>query len=693
MPFVITIGLFVLIAALVVLAIALAVTRLYRKVPQGRALVVSTMRAVQVSFVGRVVLPIVHKAEIMDMTVKTMTVERRGASGLVCGDNIRADIRVYFYIRVNKAEQDVIKVAQAIGCERASDPDQLAELFDAKFNEALKTVGKQMDFEQLYNERSLFRDKVVEEIGSDLNGYVLEDVAIDEIEQTPVSQLDPDNILDAQGIRKITEMNEDQHVATTVAAEDERKRITEKKVETDKAVLDLERERADAQARQKREIAVVAATEAAETARVEAEQRQRAELARLDTEQEVAVREENKLREVEIATEVRRQAAQVEAERANAEIAKAVATREAETVEAEKVVESTRLEIAGIREDRVNKEYGVAAQEERTDTLRVVEAADRAKQATVLAASAAAEEQFLTEVKAAEARQQAAEHDATAVKITATANKEASIDQAEADKKTAEGDRAKASATGLAEADVISAKAEAAKTEGLAEIAVDAAKVEVISATGEAEATAIRARGEAEGAALEATKLAEAAGVGAALREEASGLSEKADAMAKLEAAGQEHAEFLERLRAQVEIETTRITTEAEVGKAEATARAEAYRNATFDIVGGSDAFVDAITAGTTTAKRVDRTVGESTTLSSLLDPYLNGDGDLIAELTGMVEGLGSNGARDAAIASIAGRIAMSDDPARTAAELLGRVLPTGSTPNDHDVIAANEAG
>ncbi len=677
-PIVVTIAVFALAALAVIFLIAYAVTRLYRKVPQGRALVVSTMRAVQVSFVGRVVFPIVHKAEIMDMTVKTMTVERRGHSGLVCQDNIRADIRVFFYIRVNKAEQDVIKVAQAIGCERASDPDQLAELFDAKFNEALKTVGKQMDFEQLYNERSQFRDKVVEEIGSDLNGYVLDDVAIDEIEQTPVSQLDPDNILDAQGIRKITEMNEDQHVATTVAAEDERKRITEKKVETDKAVLDLERERADAQARQQREIAVVAATEEAETARVQAEQRQRAELARLEADQEIAVRDENKQREVEIAAEVRRQAAQVESERANAEIAKAVAAREAETVEAEKAVESTRLDIAGIREQRVDKEYGVATQEERTLTLRVVEAADRSKQAKVLAASAAAEEQFLTEVKAAEARERAAQYEASAVKITASANKEASLDQAEADKKTAEGDRAKASAAGLAEADVTTARAQATKVEGLALVDVDAAKVDVISATGTAEASAIRARGEADAASLEATRLAEATGIGAALREEAAGLSDKADAMAKLEAAGQAHAEFLERLRAEVEIETTRITTDAEVGKAEAEARAEAYRNATFDIVGGSDAFVDAITAGTTTAKRVDRLVNESDTLTRVLGPYLDGDSDLIAELTGMVEGLGANGARDTAIATIAGRIAASDDPAATAARLLDRILPAG---------------
>ena len=45
------------------------------------------------------------------------------------------------------------------------------------------------------------RDAVVAVIGRDLNGYVLEDVAIDYLEQTPKHLLDPSNILDAEGIR------------------------------------------------------------------------------------------------------------------------------------------------------------------------------------------------------------------------------------------------------------------------------------------------------------------------------------------------------------------------------------------------------------------------------------------------------------------------------------------------------------
>ena len=125
---------------------------------------------------------------------------------MICKDNIRADIKVKFFVRVNKSVDDVLRVAQAIGCERASHQETLDNLFSAKFSEALKTVGKAMDFVDLYQARDHFRDEIIRQIGQDLSGYHLEDAAIDYIEQTPLEKLDPQNILDAQGIKKITQL-------------------------------------------------------------------------------------------------------------------------------------------------------------------------------------------------------------------------------------------------------------------------------------------------------------------------------------------------------------------------------------------------------------------------------------------------------------------------------------------------------
>ncbi|WP_268255610.1 SPFH domain-containing protein, partial [Streptomyces flavofungini] len=173
------IGVSVAVVLLIVIVLLLVLTRLFRKVEQGKALIVSKMRKVDVTFTGQVVLPVLHKAETMDISVKTIDITRTGRDGLICRDNIRADIRISFFVRVNKTVEDVIRVAQAIGTARASDQNTLQELFNAKFSEALKTVGKQMDFSDLYTKRDELRDRIIQVVGTDLNGYSLEDAAID----------------------------------------------------------------------------------------------------------------------------------------------------------------------------------------------------------------------------------------------------------------------------------------------------------------------------------------------------------------------------------------------------------------------------------------------------------------------------------------------------------------------------------
>ena len=231
----------------ILLVAAVLVAKFYRKVDQGKALIVNTTRAEPtVTFTGSVVYPIINRAEIMDISVKTIEVDRRHEDGLICKDNIRADIKVTFFVRVNKTGEDVLKVAQSIGCIRASDQKTLENLFAAKFSEALKTVGKRLEFEELYTKRDAFRDDIIKVIGKDLNGYVLEDAAIDYLEQTPLERLDPSNILDAQGIRKITAITAEQNVHTNELKQKERMDIGQQNLTSDEAIYRYDQQRAAA---------------------------------------------------------------------------------------------------------------------------------------------------------------------------------------------------------------------------------------------------------------------------------------------------------------------------------------------------------------------------------------------------------------------------------------------------------------
>ena len=274
----------------------------YRKVDQGVALIVNDMSSTpKVHFTGALIIPVLYRAELMRISLITLQIDRRGKEGLICRDNMRADIAVAFYLRVNETQADVLRVAKAIGADRASDKHAVDELFNAKFSEALKTVGKKFDFTELFEKRQEFRDEIIAVIGNDLNGYVLEDVAIDYLEQTPKSLLDQFNILDAQGIRKITELTAAQNVVTNELEQNEKLAITKKNVEAREALLALERQQAEAEARQKREIETIRAREEAETAKVQEEQRQLSENARIEAQQLIEIRDQNRLREVEVA--------------------------------------------------------------------------------------------------------------------------------------------------------------------------------------------------------------------------------------------------------------------------------------------------------------------------------------------------------------------------------------------------------
>ncbi|MGJ5754531.1 flotillin family protein [Streptomyces puniciscabiei] len=667
-------------ACLVVVVLAvLAFSRLYRKVDQSQALIVSKTRRVDVSFTGQVVLPIVHKAEVMDISVKTIEISRSGRDGLICRDNIRADIRILFFVKVNKTVEDVIKVAQTVGTERASHQDTLQELFHAKFSEALKTVGKQMDFTDLYTKREELRYHIIELIGIDLNGYHLEDAAIDYLEQTPLSQMDPANVLDAEGIRKITELTAVEHVRTNEARRNEQKEITRQDVDAREAILELERRQADAEIKQKREIETSRAREEAETARVVEEERLRAQAAFLRTEEQLGVQRENQAREIAVAAKNRERVLAVENERIEKDRLLEVIARERETqltkIAAEKEVEAEKREIAEVIRERVAVDRTVAEQEESIKKLRVVEEAERERQALVIAAEAEAQEKLVKDIKAAEAAEQAATHRAAEELTLAEARLKTADLDARAKLRLAEGVQAEAAAEGLAavqvrdkEAEVtvkagraeaeatearLRAEAEGTQAKALAEAEGARAAAEATEARLRAEAEGARAKGVAEAEGTKAKALAEATAIGEKLKAEAAGLTEKAAAMAALDEASRGHEEYRLRLQAEKEIRLAGLETQRQVAEAQATVLATGLEHADIDIVGGESVFFDRLVSSIALGKGVDGFLDNSHTAQALAKPWLDGTGSFTDDLSRVLGSLGSADIRNLTVSAL----------------------------------------
>jgi len=118
------------IIALIFIGCFVAAISWYKKVPQGQALIRTGSGGTKVVFdKGMFVVPVLHMVEQMDLSVKTIEIARLKKDGLICKDNMRADIKVVFFVRVNKETSDITTVAQTIGCARASDPTTLNVLF------------------------------------------------------------------------------------------------------------------------------------------------------------------------------------------------------------------------------------------------------------------------------------------------------------------------------------------------------------------------------------------------------------------------------------------------------------------------------------------------------------------------------------------------------------------------------------
>ena len=594
------VGLIILIVAAVFILLTF-----YRKVEKGSALVRTGVGGTKVYFNGGIIVPIAHRADLMDISLKRIEIDRTGKNGLICKDNLRADIKVAFFVRVNNAADDVLRVAEAIGCDRASSQDELCVLFDAKFSEALKTVGKRFDFIELYEDRDTFRDEILKVIGTDLNGFVLDDAAIDYLEQTPLTMLDPDNILDAEGIKKITELTADQAKLSNNIQRDKEKVIKQQDVEAREAILELERQLKETEAKQKREVETVQYREEAEALKIQEEERQKAEQARIAAEEEIQIAEENKQRQVLVALRNKERTDGVELERVERERMLEEIERkrvtELKAIEAEKAVEVEKKEIQEVIRERVAVEKGVVEEQQRIKDTEEFATADRYKQVTVTTAEANAQEALIQKIKDAEAQKEAAQLRADEEAYTV-------LKEAEA---------AKSAAEMRAEERVIQAEAEqtASEKEAAAKKMIAEAVIKESSAEGMGEADVLRAKGEADAEVLRAKGEADALAI-----------EQKAAAMKLFEEAGQEHEEFKLTLDKEKEIELAEIDVQRQIAEQQAVVVGEALKSAKIDIVGGETEFFDRITKAITTGKVVDRTVNNSEVLDDVKETFFNGD-------------------------------------------------------------------
>ncbi len=633
------IGLIILgVVVLVVMGFIILFARAHHKVPQGRALVRTGFGGTLVEYdSGMFVIPILHRVEEMDISLKTIEVHRAGGDGLVCKDNLRADIKVVFFVRVNKDPKTILEVAQTISCARASDPATLSNLFDAKFSEALKTVGRQFDFEDLYTERDSFKKQILNAIGQDLNGYILDDCAIDYLEQTPLNLLRAENILDAEGIRKIEQITSIKAQETNAIRREKEKTIKKQDVDAREAILQLELQQKEKEERQKRAVAELTSTQYNEAQMVISTKEKEAKLKEIENEQEVGKATENKDREILVARKNKERTEAVETQRVETDRELEIERRERAVGEMrydkQKALENKNREIQAVIKERKAEEKKTIEEEQRILELQQVSEADRSKKVTLIKAQQDAESLALKLKTEAETSKITAEMKAQQVIIEANADKEKSIRHSEARKIEADAKSIEESTLGIAEANVMNAKTEALEKQGMVEAKIYEAKATAEAKGIELKAESNRKKGLAE---IEVQTNAvdvkskegnvEAAIMEAKATAEAKGLEQKANAMKLLDGVGKDHEEFKLRLEQQKQIQLAEINANRQIAESQAIIMSEALKNAKIDIVGGETQFFDTIINAISRGKSFERVINNSPTLLELKESVLGAD-------------------------------------------------------------------
>jgi uncharacterized membrane protein YqiK len=377
---------------------------------------------------GALVLPVIHDVIPVNMNTLRLEVRRGRESALITRNRMRVDVVAEFYVRVKATHEAVADAAQTLG-SRTMQPDQLRELIEGKFVDALRSVAAEMSMEEMHEKRGEYVKRVRAAVANEmmLNGLELEAVSLTGLDQTNMEYFNPSNAFDAEGLTQLTEEIERRKKIRNDIEQDTMIQIRNKNLESEKLALDIDRESEYARLAQERELEVRRAQQRAALATERAQRERESEEARIAATREVElakIAQERSLEQQRIARERDIQALEIE-RRQTIEIA--------EQSRAIAVAEKSREQSEAQAEADLARAQAVAA-EEKVFSARELEVARRRKEIELIGAAQEVERETIRLQKMAEAekiaagdrgaaRRMAAEAEADADKIRSLAAK------------------------------------------------------------------------------------------------------------------------------------------------------------------------------------------------------------------------------------------------------------------------------
>ena len=356
---------------------------LYKKAPADAALVISGGKSKTVVFGGKIVNPLTKATQLVSLNTMQLLVQRTGQDALITKDSLRVDIEAQFYVKIEPNEQDVLNAVASLG-DKTLEPENVKSLLEGKLVGILRSVAATMALQELHEKRQDFSDQVRESCKDDLeqNGFQLESVAVTNLDQTPLDQLDENNRFDVVAIQTINQEVQERQTRTEQIKHENRVKQEEDKLKADLAIrrqeektrtesLEVEKRLAFAQQMQRREVA----TDKAEQDRAIEEH----ELQQLQALEEARIRQEEVVQSSQIQQKQRIETARIEQDRAikEAEFEQQQGVEEArirqeEAVQSSQIQQKQRVETARVEQERQVREAEIE-QRRALETARVLQ--------------------------------------------------------------------------------------------------------------------------------------------------------------------------------------------------------------------------------------------------------------------------------------------------------------------------------
>lgn len=364
---------------------------------------------------GSLVFPILHEIIRVNMNTLRLEVRRDKNQALITRDRMRVDVVAEFYVRVQPTVDSIANAAQTLG-QRTMQREELKDLVEGKFVDALRAVAAEMSMTELHEKRIDFVQKVQQAVTEDLlkNGLELESVSLTGLDQTSKEFFNPNNAFDAEGLTRLTEEIEHRRKVRNDIEQDTLIQISNKNLESQRLKLEIDKESEYAQLKKEQEVALQRASQESTIAKERYAKQQEAEQADISAKQAVnqsRIMAERAIEEANISKQKDIETRQIEKQKMIA-----LANQEKEIAIAEKSKAQSEAQADADRARAIAVEA-----EESVKTSREREIAERAKQIDLIEAAKEAERAAIGIKVSAEAEKQAADDKADALKIEAEA--------------------------------------------------------------------------------------------------------------------------------------------------------------------------------------------------------------------------------------------------------------------------------